>query len=153
MVLDGGPCRIGIESTVVDCTGDVPMVLRPGGVTADQLAAVVGGPVRARGGVDHGASASPGRSAVHYAPRTPAFRFDADRRADAERAARDAGRGEVRLIASSGDPGDDAERLYARLRDADAGGAKAIWVELPPDRPEWAGVRDRIVRATVPLAD
>ena len=76
LILDGGPCTVGIESTVLDLTGKTPTILRPGGVSRAQLQAVLG-QVDERSGVvavDEAAIA-PGQHATHYAPRTPAFRF------------------------------------------------------------------------------
>jgi len=64
-VLDGGPCRVGVESTIVDCTGPVPQVLRPGGVGADELERVLRGPVER---VATGPARAPGMLAAHYAP-------------------------------------------------------------------------------------
>jgi len=78
LVLDGGPCRVGIESTVIDLTTSKPTILRPGAVTREQIEQVIG-PVRLfAGAVDPAhAAASPGQQEVHYAPVTPAFRFEA----------------------------------------------------------------------------
>ena len=68
MVLDGGPCPVGIESTIVDLSGPQPLLLRPGAITREQLQAVLGLPVAAA----HGAAPrAPGRLEKHYAPRTP----------------------------------------------------------------------------------
>src|SRR5204863_5871661 len=69
MILDGGPCSGGIESTVVDVTGTVPRVLRPGLVTVPMLESVCGRVET--GATDEGVSRSPGRMAKHYSPRTP----------------------------------------------------------------------------------
>ena len=80
-ILDGGPCRVGIESTVLDLTSDVPTVLRPGAVTVEQLEAVIG-KVRVHAGTTAGTAAakSPGQQAKHYAPNATAYRFErADR--------------------------------------------------------------------------
>jgi L-threonylcarbamoyladenylate synthase len=177
LVLDGGPCSVGIESTVLDLTPPRPTILRPGGVSREQIEAVVGR-VDARG-VETGGGSSPARSPglqpVHYAPRTPAFRFESDRRdeLDAELdgtkdrpiAAIFLGVGVSPLAEADNDrtaPGGrffmpaDAEGyarwLYQIMRTADERGAEQIWIEMPPDQPEWAAVRDRIIRATKPLS-
>ena len=66
LVLDGGPCAVGVESTIVDCTTDPPTLLRPGGVSVDRLVEVLGSPVRTEA---VGPSRAPGMMASHYAPR------------------------------------------------------------------------------------
>lgn len=79
LVLDGGACDVGIESTVLDLSGPRLRILRPGDITAEQIAAVVNEPVELLTGhvVQADDSAiSPGQQAVHYAPRTPAYRFE-----------------------------------------------------------------------------
>lgn len=77
LILDGGPCRIGIESTVIDLSGPAPIILRPGQVTRQQIESCIGS-VRISGEtIDAESPAhSPGQQLVHYAPESPAFRFD-----------------------------------------------------------------------------
>jgi L-threonylcarbamoyladenylate synthase len=133
LLLDGGPCAVGIESTVVDLTGARPALLRPGGVSREQLEAVVG-PVD----VVHGSAASPGQGSRHYAPVTPAYRFERGGPVPA---------GGV-LMRCEGNPDTYARTLYATLRALD-GTADVIYVEMPPDEPAWAAVRDRLTRATM----
>lgn len=145
MILDGGPCTVGIESTVIDLSGAVPRILRPGGVSREAIEQEIG-PVELFGGIVEAsaAAASPGQHATHYAPRTPAFRFTPEQRTliDLTRAA---------LLDATADPICYAQDLYARLRELDERGLDAIYVEMPPDRPEWHAVRDRIRRATRPI--
>jgi L-threonylcarbamoyladenylate synthase len=76
-ILDGGPCRVGIESTVLDLSGDAPTILRPGAVTAEQIEEHIG-PVRTFNGhvAQSTAAMSPGQQAIHYAPHAAAYRFD-----------------------------------------------------------------------------
>lgn len=145
MILDGGPCAVGIESTVLDFTTDPPTILRPGGVSRKQIEAVIG-PVHLFGGaIDPAtASASPGQHAKHYAPRTPAFRFEPHERSRLNSTGSD-------VLAVASDPATYAREFYARLRAADALNLPTIYVEMPPDAPEWAAIRDRILRATQPL--
>ena len=164
LVLDGGPCAVGIESTVLDLTGDVPTILRPGGVSRKQLEQLVG-TVAERGGVApvSTATASPGQHAVHYAPLTPAVRLEASKRGLIARQTDGRANGLVFLsslklfkqdgpiVAMPDDPAAYARHLYAVLRDLDAMRLHTIYVEMPPDRPAWAAVRDRLRRATVPL--
>lgn len=79
-ILDGGPCAIGVESTVLDLTSDPPRVLRPGGVTLEELRTIdprVLGPEESLGQSERLPSASPGQMERHYAPRTPLVVFEA----------------------------------------------------------------------------
>ena len=146
MILEGGPCTVGIESTVVDLSGARPIILRPGGVSREQIEAVIGPVDLFSGVVDSSTTAlSPGQQAKHYAPRTPAYRFD-----PAQRATLDLSNAAV-LEVTHNDAESYAQQLYARLRELDARGLGAIYIELPPDTPEWTAVRDRIFRATLPL--
>ncbi len=164
VILDGGPCAVGIESTVLDLSGESPIILRPGGVSRRQIERVIG-PVRlAEGFADPSVPASgPGQHAIHYAPTTPAYRYDgAGPCAPADGSVawlRIGGReaGESGQRDSSRDPGtirlpDDpalyARGLYAALRRLDGLGRSAIHVQMPPDEPAWLAVRDRLRRAT-----
>ena len=145
MILDGGPCTVGIESTVLDLSGAIPTILRPGGISREQIEQVIGPVAIFSGEVQPSTAApSPGQHAKHYAPRTPAFRFLPAQRPliNPTRAA---------LLDASLDPAIYAQTLYARLRELDEQNLDAIYIEMPPDRPEWQAVRDRIRRATRPL--
>jgi L-threonylcarbamoyladenylate synthase len=163
-VLDGGPCPGGIESTVVDVTGDVVRVLRPGLVTGPMLEAVVGR-IEASGGrqppVDSGkkqgadAPRSPGQMAKHYSPRTPVVLAEGAGVFDVIREATAAGDRlgvlylrNIRGVMDS--PTDYAAAMYARLHFLDAKSLDVILIEMPPDTPEWAAVRDRLMRAAGP---
>ena len=134
MILDGGPCTVGIESTVVSVTGARPVLLRPGMITAAQIEAVVGalGEAAASPGFAH---LSPGLHPKHYSPRTPVL--------IAGRDAVPAGARLAHLDAATL----PAAELYATLHRLDDEGYDAILVTLPPDTPEWAAVRDRLTRA------
>jgi L-threonylcarbamoyladenylate synthase len=142
LILDGGPCSVGIESTVLSLV-DRPTILRRGMVTREMIEEVLGEFVREADTPAEAGSpmSSPGQLAVHYAPRTPAFRFEPSQRArlDLTNAA---------IIEPTLDPETYARNFYARLRMLDAQGLRAIYIEMPPDAPLWAAVRDRIVRAT-----
>ncbi|MBX9628581.1 MAG: threonylcarbamoyl-AMP synthase [Gemmataceae bacterium] len=154
LILDGGPCPGGIESTVVDVTGGAVRLLRPGLVTVPMLEEVVG-PL-AGGGAAEGVARSPGRMAKHYSPRTPVvLAADAD---DADRLHRELLDAGLRVISVgddliynylsiSNDPTEYAADLYAVLHELDDGRYDRIVVEMPPDTPEWAAVRDRLTRA------
>ncbi|HEY2585737.1 MAG TPA: L-threonylcarbamoyladenylate synthase [Tepidisphaeraceae bacterium] len=173
LILDGGPCRVGIESTVLDLTGLRPVILRPGAVTREQIEAVVG-PVEVFQGHMHASDAahSPGQQVIHYSPRTAAYRFptgDAalvrrwmDQHAD-ERAivllpgsrelsdVDDVASPRVQTVEMPADAEGYARELYAALHEADDSGVSAIFVQMPPDAPQWAAVRDRLMRATRPI--
>jgi len=131
-VLDGGPCTIGIESTVISLTGPVPRILRPGMISKTQIEDVIG-PVESGVGEE-----SPGQHPKHYSPRTRVVIGDSPRE----------GRG-ARLDSANMPPeaAAYAERLYGTLHKLDEQGYDWIAIELPPGTPEWAGVRDRIIRA------
>lgn len=143
-VLDGGPCRIGLESTVVDCTGE-PRVLRPGGIPRAALAAVLGREVPLVGKAAVGARPAPGMYARHYAPRTPLRLVD---RIDATAAGLTFG-----TVANAGqvtmptDPEAYAAALYRVLHALDALGAAELQVERPPADAAWEAVADRLRKA------
>jgi L-threonylcarbamoyladenylate synthase len=154
LILDGGPCGVGIESTVVDLTGDVPTILRPGGVSREQLIDAIGPVELISQTIDPAqAAASPGQHAKHYAPRSPAYRITPQEATNA-----DPSRGRYMLLSPSGtspwitpmprDPQQYAQMFYGTLRELDSTHPQAIFIELPPPTPEWTAVRDRILRAT-----
>lgn len=147
LALDGGPCRVGIESTVLDLSSRPFRILRPGAVTQPMIEAVVGRVEASRlvhVGL-HGAS-SPGQHLVHYAPRTPAYHFEPGQRPSVAA-------GNAAIIDLPLDARSFERQLYARLRWLDSQHLEAIYVELPPDTPEWSASRDRVLRATRPLVD
>jgi len=159
LVLDAGPTPVGIESTVLSLAGPVPTVLRPGSIPVDALREVLG-EVRVGGGEAGGDAArpSPGMLDRHYAPRAEVRLFDAG---DAAPPGAEGGRTAVLLIRAAAHPAGEpvrmpadargyAARLYATLHRLDDEGFERILVELPPDTPEWAGVRDRLRRAAHP---
>ena len=136
MILDGGQCTIGIESTVISLTDSAPKILRPGMISKTQIEEAIG-PVEAGGGAE-----SPGQHPRHYSPKTRLIL--AGLPADSPKT----GSG-IRLDFSimPRDPADYAERLYSILHDLDRAGYDWISIEPPPDTPEWAGIRDRLMRA------
>jgi L-threonylcarbamoyladenylate synthase len=164
LVLDGGPCRVGIESTILSLVTGEPILLRPGNVTPRALAEVLGRPVRA---ADPGAGPvvrAPGSLPAHYAPTTPMRVLDGARLWEAAEAAIRGGR-RVGVIhrgprpprapdAAAGlpiaaTPEGYARELYAVLRRADALGRDELLVEAPPEGEAWQAVRDRLSRAAV----
>jgi L-threonylcarbamoyladenylate synthase len=146
LVVDGGATAVGVESTIVDLTGNVPAVLRAGAITPSALGAVLGTPVVSRAG---GAVRAPGMLRSHYAPRARVVLADAERRDDEAR--RRAASGErVALLTLPADPAAAARSLYATLRALDADGYDAIVATLPADTEANAAVRDRLMRAAAP---
>jgi L-threonylcarbamoyladenylate synthase len=143
LIVDGGPARVGVESTIVDLTGDVPAVLRAGAIGPTELADALGTPVVTRSG---GNVRVPGTLAAHYAPRA--------RLIVAERGATvPAPAGRVAELTLPAEPRAAARALYASLRALDAQGYDAIVVTLPPDTEANAAVRDRLLRASVSAPD
>ncbi|MBM4110619.1 MAG: threonylcarbamoyl-AMP synthase [Phycisphaerae bacterium] len=156
IVLDGGPCTLGIESTVIDLTTEVPIVRRPGSVTIERLRELLG-----QVEVDHASSqgASPGTAARHYAPETPATLVDGH---DLQRAL-DASPEPAVVLAFEGrsvpsphsllpmprDGEQYAALLYGALRRADALGCARIVIERPEQTGgAWDAIADRLSRAT-----
>jgi L-threonylcarbamoyladenylate synthase len=161
-VLDGGPCAVGIESTIVDCSRAQPVLLRPGQIGADAIARVLGLPIAT--GAQQVSPRVSGSLASHYAPDTPAERVPTERLDTMIRQAHGSGES-VRVLAlrhlPSGvhglvmpnDPEQYARHFYAALRSLDAEGAERLLIELPPDEPRWLALHDRISRATVAPSD
>ena len=166
-VLDGGPCEVGIESAIVDCTRSRPVLLRPGALTRAQLEAACGEAVldaaeaESDNDVSGEAPRAPGTLASHYAPNAKVRLMDAAAiqtaldvlGADAAHIAVYA-RSIVRIkserVIYRRMPDDAlaaAQQLFAVLRSFDEQGVKLIWIEPPPDGAEWDGVRDRLARA------
>ncbi len=140
LILDGGACQVGIESTVLSFAGETPKILRPGMVSRTAIESVIG-PVDVGGGAE-----SPGQHPKHYSPRTPLLLGASPNPEGAPAPA--GGRGyRLDFTTMPRDPHAYAEQLYRTLHDLD--GLKYDWisVEMPPDTPEWAGVRDRLERA------
>jgi L-threonylcarbamoyladenylate synthase len=143
LVVDGGPARVGVESTIVDLTASVPAVLRAGAITPSELSAALGTAVVTRAG---GAVRAPGMLAAHYAPRARVVLVE---EADREReAARRAEAGErVAMLVLPDDPSAAAQTLYATLRALDADGYDTILATLPAGGEAFDAVHDRLRRA------
>jgi L-threonylcarbamoyladenylate synthase len=160
LILDSGPTTVGIESTVLDLSGPVPTVLRPGQITMEQIAAVLGDPVVSVGQAE-GPAKSPGQMEVHYAPRTPAYRME---RGQTLKTRIDGTVDESLYLPSLPSsplavgsrryrlayPCDAESQLYAWLRSIDVWGLDFLIIIPPPDEPQWRAIRDRIWRATRP---
>jgi L-threonylcarbamoyladenylate synthase len=162
MVLDGGACTGGLESTVLDLTTTPPRLLRPGLISPDEIERAIG-PIQRHSGNDPGAvSRSPGQMARHYAPRATLLfgtRQDAVRLADGGKPVGWLGFGDreppgtrITSLAMPSEPGAYAHMLYAALHALDAAGVAWIVVETPPDTDDWLAVWDRLQRAAKPAA-
>jgi L-threonylcarbamoyladenylate synthase len=152
IVVDGGPCAVGVESTVLRC-GAAPLVLRPGGVPRERLAALLGRDVPLAGRDDRAGSLpreAPGLLASHYAPRTPLELKDGawpdDDSALLAFAAMPLGRRGV-VLSPRGDAAEAAAALFAALRTLDALGAPRIVAELAPEAGLGEAINDRLRRA------
>lgn len=158
VVLDGGPCPVGIESTIVDVSGARPRLLRPGSIGRAQIETVLGAPLAE---VDAAVPRVSGALEQHYAPRTPlelvpmtdlAARLAACAPLPVavlapRRAAVAAPHVRLHILAAE-QPAAYARDLYDALRRLDASGAQRLLVAQPPDGVEWEAVRDRLKRAS-----
>jgi L-threonylcarbamoyladenylate synthase len=187
LVLDGGACAVGIESTIIDCTRGAPVLLRPGQISRAQIDAACGLAVLDKDALEQLQAPAPRASGTlesHYAPRAKVRLLSAqDITAklqalgphannlgvwSAQRPASGAGvgsdelKGAGKFVSERADAGwgagvlwraqpttaeQAAHELFTVLRDLDARGVQQIWVQQPPDTPEWEGVRDRLQRA------
>ncbi len=158
VILDGGPCPVGIESTIVDCSRGRPVLLRPGMIGLEALEAAIGQPVALR---DQAAPKASGTLESHYAP-TARVRLmpqaemqaaldllGADARHIAIYTRQPVSSASRHLLLRYMPPQAEAcaQELFAVLRELDQPGIKLIWVETPPADPAWDGVRDRLQRA------
>ena len=158
LVLDGGACRVGIESSIVDCSRGLPVLLRPGSLTRARLEAAAGQPLLEP---DLDAPRAPGTLQAHYAPRAKLRLMATQTLGTAlqllgpqmpslavysRTLPANSGQG-LRLRRMPSRPEAAAHELFQVLRELDAEGVQLIWVEEPPADPEWDGVRDRLQRA------
>jgi L-threonylcarbamoyladenylate synthase len=157
LILDGGPCRVGLESTIVDLSRGVPVVLRPGAIGAADIARVIGSTAKAEDTTPAGpAPRVSGLLARHYAPRTPAELVESAVLPVrlAELAALGQSVGVLALGRSIGSgiglPNDApayGQGLYAALRELDGRGLSRLLIEAPPRDESWRAVNDRLQRA------
>jgi L-threonylcarbamoyladenylate synthase len=158
MVLDGGPCRVGLESTIVDLTSGPPAILRPGGVAREDLERVLGRPVEVR---TQGKVRVSGTLESHYAPRAGVVLTEPQALEATVRQALADGQTVAVLSPSSPQlgvtwrelpavPEQAAQVLYARLREVDELGASLVVVSLPSPEGLGQAVRDRLRRAAAP---
>jgi L-threonylcarbamoyladenylate synthase len=161
LVLDGGPCQVGIESTIVDCTRGAPVLLRPGGISRELIENACGSHLRRPQELAAPDPRASGTLEAHYAPRAKVRLMDAK----ALQAALDVLGPDAQGIAvyartplqgaltrvlirrMPDSAAQAAQELFAALRDFDAARVGLIWVERPPAGSEWEGVLDRLQRA------
>jgi L-threonylcarbamoyladenylate synthase len=153
LVLDGGACERGLESTILDVRGERPVLLRPGAVTMDELLALTGEVVRYEGQAD---GRAPGMLESHYAPRTPlqlvergqwgaandtsaAYLFWSDPGQEMEAT--------HRVLSPTGNAMEAAVHFFSYLRELDGSGATIIYAEQPPEEGLGLAIADRLKRA------
>lgn len=161
LVLDGGECAVGIESTIVDCTRGVPVLLRPGAVSRADIERACGMRPLSKEELLAHTPRAPGTLLAHYAPDAKVRLMDAGQlQAGLDLLGADAAQlavyarsplqmpsPQVQWRRMPDDAATAARELFAMLRELDATGVRLIWVETPPDTPAWEGVRDRLQRA------
>ena len=150
-VVDGGPCQIGIESTVVSLVESRPKLLRPGAISRRELEAVLG-PVSIVAATASGAHPAPGMHPRHYSPRTTLIltsdgALPRDGLGIYLQYERQPGRQDVEVRRMPASASGYAAALYDELHAADDGGYDWIAVDLPPISPDWEAVQDRLRRA------
>lgn len=145
-ILDGGPCDVGVESTIIDCTGDVPKILRPGAITAQMIAESTG--LEVVGVVEESAIRVSGSLEAHYAPAATVVLDQSPMAGQGFIAMADvvAGEGVVRLAAPKTHE-EFARVLYSTLRAADEQGLETVVVEQPVGDGIAVAIRDRLKRA------
>lgn len=165
MILDGGACQVGVESTIIDLSGSKPRLLRPGHISRQEIEAVLQTEL-----VIPSASApeiseeirAPGMMAVHYAPTTPAMRCPAELLPDRIQHLIAAGKkigllsyqldvaesGQLRVLRLPEQAADYAQSLYAALRELDSLYLDMILIEQPPQTEAWCAINDRLSKAT-----
>ncbi|MGR9072740.1 MAG: L-threonylcarbamoyladenylate synthase [Gammaproteobacteria bacterium] len=164
MILDGGPCRVGVESAIVDLSGERPVLLRPGQIGKPQLEAVLETEIAVLRDVETEIRA-PGMMDVHYAPVTASLLCPGGRLADAASELMSKGKkigvlslrrenslspsAQVIVMPETADG--YARALYQSLRSLDRRGLDLILVESPPETEEWRAVNDRLKKATAPI--
>ena len=167
-VLDGGPCRVGVESTIIDLTVTPPRLLRPGGITLEELERVLGtveiDPAVVRPMAKGEKPKAPGMAYRHYAPRAPVTAVTGAPEKSADYIARHAGAGEgvicfdefadrfsrdrrVARIGSAIDKREQARRLFSALRAFDRTDVTAIWAQCPDTADVGLAVANRLSKA------
>lgn len=153
-VLDGGPCRVGLESTIVDCRATIPVVLREGGVTFESIATelaqhdvILEASSHPGGIADPRRAMAPGMLESHYAPRAKVEIFDSERDLSEREALLVADGVKYARLATTNDPVEYSRNLYSNLREIDSTGVAVILALLPPATGLGAAIRDRLRKA------
>jgi L-threonylcarbamoyladenylate synthase len=170
MILDGGPCRIGVESTVLDLTGELPRILRPGGLPREEIEALIGKTAQTPREGEQGARLSPGMLKSHYAPRTTLILHSGKEMAELpfrqneaylffDRTSMEswlagvfpaqnlrAGEG-IFYLSENGDTVEAAGRFFGILHHVDGLGKTRIHAEEAPPEGLGAAINDRLIRA------
>ena len=153
-VLDGGPCAVGVESTIVDFSKEKPVIVRPGMLSASVISEIAGFPIACGQG-----SKAPGTLKKHYAPNTPAQMIPGQELSEiikqngsplvvlAMHKFEVSDDKQVRFLSLPSNPQQYAQSIYSMLRYADSLRPQSILIEQPPQDEEWAAVRDRLQRA------
>ncbi len=168
LILDGGACQVGIESTIIDCSRGLAVLLRPGAITREQVQLACGLKLLSPDELKEQAPRASGTLESHYAPLATVRLMDASALRTAHQLLLQSESGSVPLSSTIAiysrvnwpilspqflyrampeSAAVAAHELFAVLREFDAQGVKLIWIETPPDFPEWEGVRDRLQRA------
>jgi L-threonylcarbamoyladenylate synthase len=163
LILDGGECDVGIESTIVDCTRGVPVLLRPGQISRIQIEQACGLKLVNPETLNSEAPRASGTLESHYAPlaKVRLMQIAEWQKAlealgphtqnlalwSVEKPANELMGAGLYWRAMPSDASQAAHDLFGVLRNFDARGVRSIWIETPPDTPEWEGVRDRLNRA------
>lgn len=164
LILDGGDCQVGLESTIISLVDDCPILLRPGSISLHELCEVLGREVAHPGQPDP-ALRAPGCHASHYAPLTPSFILSAAHLSAELQGSGDAGQSAAilchtetvtdlypatRCLLLPNEPIGYGKALYASLRRLDIDGYDKILIEAVPETEPWQAVRDRLCRAAHP---
>ena len=138
-ILDGGPCRVGVESTIVDCSLEVPVVLRPGGITAEAIESIV-----ALDSIDSGVSRAPGMLLAHYAPLCEVVLVENMQQAQGSLGDANS---KYRILDASINPTSFASTMYSLLRQCDFDGVQKLVVVQPEPIGIGLAIRDRLTKA------
>lgn len=171
MILDGGPCQVGVESTIIDLSGGKPRLLRPGHITRREIEAVLQIELIMPPTLNTAPAPempeeirAPGMMAVHYAPTTPAMRCPAELLPDKIKQAVADGKRigllsyqldiaetrQIRVLRLPEQAADYAHSLYAALRQLDSLQLDMILIEQPPQTEAWRAINDRLGKAAAP---